>query len=112
MGDMALCDAGSLLKKVFGAYHIYRFGGDEFIVIKNNTTLEEVREAFKVLDMELEKFNEVEHPYKTPLAIAKGAAEFYPRKDDEYLTTFKRADRAMYLDKNRYYEMHSDKHRR
>ena len=112
MGDMALCDAGSLLKKVFGTYHIYRFGGDEFIVLKNNTTLEEVREAFKVLDMELEKFNEVEHPYKTPLAIAKGAAEFYPREDDEYLTTFKRADRAMYLDKNRYYEMHSDKHRR
>ncbi len=112
MGDMALCDAGSLLKKVFGTYHIYRFGGDEFIAIKNNTTIEEVREAFKVFDMELEKFNEVEHPYQTPLAIAKGAAEFYPREDDEYLTTFKRADHAMYLDKNRYYEMHSDKQRR
>lgn len=112
MGDMALCDAGSLLKKVFGAYHIYRFGGDEFIVIKNNTTLEEVREAFKVLDMELEKFNETEHPYMTPLAIAKGAAEFYPREDEEYLSTFKRADRAMYMDKNKYYEMHGGKQRR
>ena len=112
MGDIALCDAASILKKVFGSYHIYRFGGDEFIVIKNNTTIEEVRECFKLLDLELEKFNEKEHPYKAPLSLAKGAAEFDPTEDDEYLDTFKKADRAMYIDKNLYYEKHGGKQRR
>ncbi len=112
IGDIALCDAGSLLKKVFVSYHIFRFGGDEFIVIKNNTTLEEVQRCFNLLDSELEKFNEKEHPYMVPLSIAKGAAEFYPRGDEEYLDTFKRADRAMYQDKNKHYETHGDEQRR
>ena len=106
------CSAASILKKVFGSYHIYRFGGDEFIVIKNNTTIEEVRECFKLLDLELEKFNEKEHSYKAPLSLAKGAAEFDPTEDDEYLDTFKKADRAMYIDKNLYYEKHGGKQRR
>ncbi len=111
VGDLALCDAAFVLKKVFGAYHIYRFGGDEFIVIKQNTTLEEIQQSFKLLDLELEKFNENEHPYKSPLSIAKGAAEFLPREDLEYLTTFKRADREMYKDKDSYYIKHADKRR-
>ena len=111
VGDLALCDAAFVLKKVFGAYHIYRFGGDEFIVIKQNTTLEEIQQSFKLLDLELERFNEKEHPYKSPLSIAKGAAEFLPREDLEYLTTFKRADREMYKDKDSYYIKHAGKRR-
>ncbi len=112
IGDVALCDAGNILKKVFDTYHIYRFGGDEFIVIKNNTTIEEVRECFKLFDVELEKFNEKEHPYGAPLSMAKGAAEFDPTEDDEYLDTFKKADRAMYQDKNLYYQKHGGRLRR
>lgn len=112
IGDVALCDAGNILKKVFDTYHIYRFGGDEFIVIKNNTTIEEVRECFKLFDVELEKFNEKEHPYGVPLSMAKGAAEFDPTEDDEYLDTFKKADRAMYQDKNLYYQKHGGRPKR
>ena len=112
MGDIALCDAASLLKKVFRSYHVYRFGGDEFIIIKDNVTMEDVQNRFKLLDSELEKFNEKEHPYKEPLTIAKGAAEFVPKEDKEYLDTFKKADRAMYIDKNLFYEKHSDRTRR
>ena len=111
-GDLALTDAGRVLKKVFGNARLFRYGGDEFIVIELNSSLEEMRQRFGLLDWELEEANRAERPYVFPLSLAKGAAAFIPGTDTDFRTVFERADQAMYEDKREYYEKHPDMRRR
>lgn len=111
-GDIALSDVGKCLKKVFGDANLYRFGGDEFIVIERNSSLEEMQQRFSLLDWELEENNRTERPYVIELSISKGAAEYAPGKDVGYTDVFKRADQAMYEDKKAFYEKHGDRRRR
>lgn len=110
-GDQALANAGRILKKVFKNARLYRFGGDEFIAIETNSTMEEMRQRLGVLDLELEETNRKERPYKVPLSLAKGAAVFVPGADTDYAKVFERADQAMYDDKKAYYEKHGDRRR-
>ena len=111
-GDLALTDAARILKKVFGNAHLFRFGGDEFIAVEPNATLEEMHQRFGLLDWELEQANQTAKAYVLPLALAKGAAAFVPGTDPDYTTVFERADHAMYEDKRKYYETHPDRRRR
>lgn len=111
-GDMALSDAGKCLKKVFGNARLFRFGGDEFIALEANSTLEEMRQRFALLDWELEEINRTQRPYVVPLPLAKGAAAYVSGTDTDYMEVFKRADQAMYDDKQAYYEKHGDRRRR
>lgn len=83
-GDLALIDAGRCLKKVFGNAGIYRFGGDEFIVLEVNASLEEMQQRFGLLDWELEETNRAERPYVVPLSLAKGTAAYIPGTDTDY----------------------------
>ena len=111
-GDLALRDAAGVLKKAFGSAHLYRYGGDEFIALETNATLEEMQRRFSLLDWELEEANRTERPYVVPLSLAKGAAAFIPETDADYMKVFERADQAMYDDKRAYYETHGDRRRR
>ena len=110
-GDMALTDASKILKKVFGNAHIYRFGGDEFIILGTNYTSEDMLQRFVMLESELEEINHTERPYMVTLSIAKGAAVYIPGSDTDYRQVFERADQAMYEDKMEYYEKHGDRRR-
>ncbi|MBO4385072.1 MAG: GGDEF domain-containing protein [Clostridia bacterium] len=111
-GDRALTDAGRVLKKVFGNARLYRYGGDEFIAIEMNSSLEEIRQRFGLLDWELEEVNRAERPYVLPLSLAKGAAAFIPETDTDFNRVFERADQAMYEDKRMYYEKHNDRRKK
>ena len=111
-GDMALSDAGRILKKVFGDVRVYRFGGDEFIAVDTNSTLESMKQRFGLLDWELEELERIEKKYAFPLALAKGAAAYIPETDADFMTVFERADQAMYEDKRKYYEEHKDRQRK
>lgn len=108
-GDLALADAGRVLKKVFGNARLYRFGGDEFIAIETNATLEEMRQRFGLLDWALDEANRTERPYGVPLSLAKGAAAYIHGTDADYVKVFERADQAMYEDKKAYYEKHDNR---
>ena len=108
-GDLALTDAGRILKKVFGNARLFRFGGDEFIALDTNSTLKEMRQRFALLDWELEESNREERPYAFSLSLAKGAAEYVPGTDTGYTDVFERADRDMYEDKAAYYEKYGDR---
>ncbi|MCR5481776.1 MAG: GGDEF domain-containing protein, partial [Clostridia bacterium] len=110
-GDMAIKDLSKMLGKTFENAHLYRFGGDEFIAISKNSTLEEMRQRFAQLDLELERAGHVAQPYGIPLSVAKGAAVFIPETDTSYSQVFDRADREMYDDKRVYYETHGDRRR-
>lgn len=110
-GDKALIDMSKLLENVFGNANLYRFGGDEFIAIVKDSTLEEMKQRFTLLELELEQSNLVAHPYVVPLAIAKGASAYNQETDTSYAQVFERADREMYEDKRAYYEKHGDRRR-
>ena len=102
-GDQMLCDAASVIQKVFGMDHTYRIGGDEFIALLEQVTQAQVDGLLEQLDGEIERFNRGERSYDAPLAISKGAAAYVRGQDRYYKEVFKRADEAMYRDKAAYY---------
>lgn len=110
-GDMALTDASKVLRKVFEDTHIYRFGGDEFIILGMSFTPEDIRQRFDMLECALEEINNTKRPYMVPLSIAKGSAVYILGSDTDYRQVFNRADQAMYEDKKAYYEKHGDRRR-
>ena len=102
-GDIAIVDAATILKKVFGQDKIYRFGGDEFIGIFNETSEIEMNSLFDRFDEEMNLYNKINKMFKVPLHISKGWSSYIAGNDTAYREVFKRADIAMYNDKSVYY---------
>ena len=111
-GDMLITDAASAIKKVFGEEQVYRIGGDEFIVVAESMTEQEMGEALSHYDEIVKIFNERNEKYDEPLSMSKGAGFYVRGKDREYNEVFKRADEAMYQDKARHYQGRHDRRRR
>ena len=112
VGDIFIADAAECIKKVFGAEHAYRIGGDEFIVVNENITREEMDQAFQKLDETVELINREERHKDDKLAVSKGVAFFTEGTDALYKDVFKRADNAMYQNKAEYYHGKKDRRRR
>ena len=112
VGDMLITDAAAAIGEIFGIENTYRIGGDEFIVILENTVPEEMDVYFTKLNKYIEDFNRDNTGYDFPLAVSKGYAFFDDGTDTEYKTVFKRADEAMYHDKEQYYRGRNDRRRR
>lgn len=109
VGDILISNAGTVLKKAFGEEHIYRIGGDEFIVIRENTSEEEVNNLFANYRKCLSEFNEKEHEYGKELSISFGHAFF--KQGEDYKTVFQNADEAMYRNKEAFYSGKNDRRR-
>ena len=100
-GDKLLKDAASALRDVFAVHEIFRAGGDEFTVILINVTENELNEK-------VEKLRTVSKNY-TDLVFAIGAA--YESDALNVRTALQNADKLMYEDKKRYYDLHPEKKR-
>ena len=96
-GDQALIKIADILIDVFGKDNIFRVGGDEFIIILSCSG-EEMEEYFKQVDEALAEENRREESDFT-LSVSKGYAVFVEGEDREYRSVYKRADDAMYRDK-------------
>jgi len=112
VGDNYIVDAAEILKKVIGAQHVYRIGGDEFMVVLENATKGKIVAYAHEIDDAIRKKNEEEKYQAEPLAISMGTAEYDPAVDKAYKDVFKRADEAMYRDKAEYYQGKMDRRRR
>ena len=108
-GDKLIIDAADSLSTVFGANHVYRIGGDEFVVVLEEASMDSVNERFAALD---QKIMELNRTREIPLAISKGAATYHKDEDKEFNDIFRRADKEMYTDKSNYYATHGDRRRR
>lgn len=94
MGDRVLTNVGEILQKSFrSADHIFRIGGDEFVVIMENIgpankklIYQKIRGINRILGQEKELL--------TPVSISAGVAFGNGEKDFE--TLFKEADEALY----------------
>ena len=99
-GDQYLIDSCNLIKQFFPKSELYRFGGDEFVLL---ITEEEFKDRRTVLNA----FNKViENNYETgnPI-IATGLSDYRPNKDNTYRAVFLRADERMYVRKKQLKEM-------
>ena len=101
-GDSALKDMAKVLMETFGADHAYRIGGDEFVILLDTSKEEDVRRMLAQLDDALAVANQQERPYVLPLSLSRGYSIYRP--DEEYADVFRRADEAMYANKQAHYQ--------
>ena len=102
-GDRIIADTSMLICRVFGRDCIYRVGGDEFIAVLQMTGEAGLHSRFDRLCGEIEHFNREEKRYAMVLSISCGGAVYLPGQDASYKEVFKRADMAMYRNKEAYY---------
>lgn len=109
-GDALISDAATAIKNCFGLESVYRIGGDEFVIIKENVTEEEMKEASEKFNADLLKINSQERKYQIDLSVSFGYAIF--NGDENFNSLFHRADEEMYKAKELYYQNHNDRRRR
>ncbi len=113
-GDKMIITASEIIKESVGLENLFRIGGDEFVVIIENITAEEVEDIFHKIDLRIVQKNSEIEEFKTnmPLALSKGAALYKANSDVDVQSVFRRADAAMYADKAAYYKTHDRRQRR
>ncbi|MBR5421098.1 MAG: diguanylate cyclase [Lachnospiraceae bacterium] len=100
MGDMAIQKLCSIVCRIFRHSPVFRYGGDEFVIILKNhdlkcidTLIREFKDELKQLaeDKELKPWEQI--------SAAIGCAHYDEKTDKNVGDVFKRADMAMYEDK-------------
>lgn len=96
-GDEYLCACCALMCKIFGKERVYRFGGDEFVVVLEgnqlvdaNNMLYDLKKAVRLqtVDKNLEPWERV--------SVAVGMAVYDAGVDKSSMDVLKRADQKMY----------------
>jgi diguanylate cyclase (GGDEF)-like protein len=103
-GDKCLVEVSHVLKKTFSKEksYIYRYGGDEFLVILLNVTPEESIEIADSVRNEISNLS-IEHLYSkcdNVITLTLGVATI-TQEIQEYENVFALADKALYIAKNR-----------
>ena len=112
-GDRMIVGAADCIKRIFDAKNVFRIGGDEFIAVLPGFSAEEMTETFGRLDEETARENaKIGDEGGAKISFSKGAATYRKGEDAEFRTVFKRADEAMYRDKDAYYRKSGDPRRR
>lgn len=98
-GDMLIIDACKVISKVFKRSPIFRIGGDEFVAILETGDYEHYHELLKSFEAEIAIFNKLSKKNEK-ISIARGIALYEENSDLTFGDVFKRADDAMYQNKN------------
>ena len=108
-GDKLIVASAGILKKTFNEDDLFRIGGDEFAVIVEGFDKIAIEDAMEAVERDVKALNGSEAKLELPLSFSKGAAVFDEQKDKDLRSVFNRADEAMYVDKNAFYEIHGDR---
>lgn len=98
IGDLLIKTAAEILRESFTSNDIYRTGGDEFIVIYDNSN-GDAFEIYRNDRVKLKHACEEKSNDELILEIASGFAEYKPSSDKTYEDIFKRADDFMLKNK-------------
>lgn len=93
-GDKYLCDAAESMVSCFGEEHVYRVGGDEFVIVllgEERENVEQLIERLKIY-MDLKK-----------VSAAVGMAYRHNAKEP-FENILRDADKKMYIEKKQYYD--------
>jgi diguanylate cyclase (GGDEF)-like protein len=106
-GDEYILNSCKLICRIFKHSPIYRMGGDEFLVILENSDYDQKDELLKQFRKELDdiKENWDDLAPVDRISIASGIAVFTPETDSSVEDVYRRADALMYINKK---EMKSD----
>ena len=94
-GDLYIIEACRTIEKYFGKDNLYRFGGDEFVVLLFNEAYENRNKNL----VEFERYIDDSIGTERPI-ISSGISKFRPGLDNTYHAVFKRADKIMYSRKD------------
>lgn len=97
-GDMLIMTACKLICKVFAHSPVYRIGGDEFVVILQNSDYENYIRLLENFQNEMDIQNSSPQ-YENHVIIARGVAVYSSEVDLVFANVFQRADEAMYQNK-------------
>ncbi len=99
-GNFALKKCCSLICETFENSPVFRIGGDEFVVLLENDSCDNVQNCIDKFNRNIESQT---HDKKLQVwervSAAIGYAKFDPRQDESVYNVFKRADKAMYARK-------------
>ena len=104
-GDRIIKGAAIVMSKIFGRKNCFRIGGDEFIVILENVTEQEMKNKLAVMEKAIDDYNRQHADEPGQLSVSMGCAQFDPERDSSFRKLFSRADEEMYGIKNAYHEM-------
>jgi diguanylate cyclase (GGDEF)-like protein len=99
-GDLALKKISALICHVFAHSPVFRFGGDEFVVVLENNDLDKIDNLIEEFYQETKKLAEDDSiPPWEKVSASIGYAIYDPQKDKSVDDVFRRADKAMYRKK-------------
>lgn len=93
IGDEYIVHAASILTEAAQHHPVYRFGGDEFVIICENTTEEELMYLCKLIK-DIEQKENSKHNMN--VSVSWGYALYDSSMDHDLEDTFERADNNMY----------------
>ena len=99
-GDIAIKSLANLICDIFKDSQVFRFGGDEFVVILTDDNIKECEKYISVFRGEVEKSsknNDIQ-PWER-VSAACGYAIYDGNTDEDVANVFKRADEDMYKQK-------------
>ena len=110
-GDLMIVSVAEILKMFFKKGTLFRVGGDEFVVLVENVSAEQMTEIFEKITANIDSKIIIKNEVHIPIAISKGFSVFTP-EDTEIKAVVQRADAQMYQDKTEYYTKHADRRRK
>jgi diguanylate cyclase (GGDEF)-like protein len=94
-GDLVLAEAANVLKcSIRGTDAVIRYGGDEFLILLADTTLEGAEHVISRISSHLAEWNAAKHVGNLNLAMSVGAAEWQDGQTLDQVLDI--ADRRMY----------------
>lgn len=111
VGDIALADAGDILKEVTAKHKremfLCRYGGDEFVIVSRNADESMVAEIKEQIKSSSNKYNSSSHkPFKIEFSVGCYVGGF--TSQEAFSNALQTADAYMYEDKKSYYKNNNE----
>ncbi len=103
-GDILIETACGVIRRSFVPSPVFRIGGDEFAVILEDEESGRAEELMEHFRSEVASFNDLGR-LGFEMNVAGGYAEFDSSQDEDFISVFNRADRAMYANKRQIKEL-------
>ncbi len=105
-GDRYIQEAAEILKKSAGDLAIlYRVGGDEFVILGENFTQDQIDKVLERIRVNTHAANQ---ELQIKISMAGGFAAFDPQQDRDIRETYRRADLCMYEQKKKHKHKNKD----